>query len=167
MVLYVASSLDGYIAGPKGEIDWLFHDQDYGYNEFFATIDTVVMGRKTWELSRSFGPWPYGKAKSYVFSRTMYGESDERSIFVHEEIGPFIRQLKNQPGRDIWLVGGGQITLEVLKEDLVDEFVISIHPILLGGGIPMFPPGFPRIKLKFAGSQDYGSGLCQLTYERA
>jgi dihydrofolate reductase len=165
LILFVATSLDGYIAGPNEEIDWLFTDQDYGYREFYARIDTVLMGRKTYDLALSFGDYPYPGAAAYVFSRAPR-QPDGHAQFVAGEVGAFVEQLKRQPGRDIWLVGGGQIVRECLVADAVDEFVISVHPILLGAGIPLFPAGFPKRSLALQHVQRFESGLVQTVYAR-
>jgi dihydrofolate reductase len=166
LILFIASSLDGYIAGQDGEIDWLFHDHDYGYAAFYAGIDTVIMGRKTYELSLSFGEYPYPGASAYVFSRTPRSP-DAHARFVAGDVAGFVRGLKAKRGRDIWLVGGGEIVRECLGADLIDEFVVSIHPVVLGAGVPLFPPGTPRRALLLRSVERYGSGLVQLSYARA
>ncbi len=167
VVLFIASSLDGFIARPDGGIDWLFSDADYGYAAFFDSIDTVVMGRKTYELSLSFGP-PYvyqGKA-SYVFSRTKAGTKDENAEFIAGSPKDFMRPLRAQAGKDIWLVGGAELVRDFLAEDLIDEFIVSIHPVILGAGIPLFPVQGRELSLRFKNSISFGSGLVQLHYER-
>jgi dihydrofolate reductase len=167
VVLFIATSLDGFIARPDGGIDWLFSDADYGYAAFFDSIDTVVMGRKTYELSLSFGP-PYvyeGKA-SYVFSRTNAGTKDEHAEFIAGSSKDFIHSLRARAGKDIWLVGGAELVRDFLAEDLIDEFVISIHPIVLGAGMPLFPADARELSLTLKNSIAFESGLVQLHYER-
>jgi len=166
LILFIATSLDGYIAGPKGEIDWLFTDQDYGYSEFYATIDTVVMGRKTYDVSLSFGENPYPGTQAFVFSRTRDGERDDHAAFVSGDIPSFVRTLKVQPGRNIWLAGGGEIIRPLLQDDLIDEFRIFVHPIVLGSGVPLFPAPLLMKKLNFKECHAFGTGLVRLTYER-
>jgi dihydrofolate reductase len=166
LILFIAASLDGYIAGPNGEIDWLFTDQDYGYSEFYATIDTVVMGRKTYDVSLSFGEYPYPGTQTFVFSRTRDGERDDHATFVSGDISRFVRTLKFQPGRNIWLVGGGEIIRPLLQDDLVDEFRIFVHPIVLGAGVPLFPAPLSMKKLNFKECHAFGTGLVRLTYTR-
>jgi dihydrofolate reductase len=165
LILFIAASLDGYIAGPNGEIDWLLHDHDYGYTAFYAGIDTVIMGRKTYELALRFGEYPYPGTSAYVFSRAPRAP-DAHARFVGGDVAGFVGELKSEPGRDIWLVGGGEIVRECLGADLIDEFVVSIHPLVLGAGVPLFPPGVPRRALRLAGVARYPSGLVQLTYAR-
>lgn len=166
LILFIASSLDGYIAGPDGAMDWLFHDQDYGYTAFYAGIDTVIMGRKTDELSLSFGEHPYPGTSAYVFSRTPR-EPDAHARFVAGDVTGFVRGLKAERGRSIWLVGGGELVCECLAADLIDEFVGSVHPVVLGAGVPLFPTGCPRRELSLRSVERYSSGLVQLTYARA
>jgi dihydrofolate reductase len=124
------------------------------------------MGRKTYDLSLSFGEYPYPGAAAYVFSRTPR-PPDGHAQFVAGDVGAFVERLKRQPGRDIWLVGGGEIVRECLVADTIDEFVISVHPILLGAGLALFPPGFPRRPLRLCSAQHFDSGLVQTAYARA
>ena len=166
VILFIASSLDGYIAGPKGEIDWLFSDQDYGYAEFFAGVDTVVMGRLTYEVSLSFGEYPYPRREGFVFSRTKSGTRDANVSFVGEEPGPFVRKLKKRAGKKIWLVGGAGIIQSCMSHDVIDEYVISIHPVILGSSIPLFRGSMPTTPLKLQNTRTFETGLAQLTYVR-
>ena len=163
---YVASSLDGYIARTDGSIGWLFHDADYGYAAFYSTVDTVVMGRTTYELSLSFGPYPFSGKKAYVYSKTRTGTRDEHAEFLAGDVRTFVAGLRAQPGRDIWLVGGAQLAREFLAADLIDEYIVSIHPVLLGSGIPLFPVNARETVLRFEGVRTFPSGLVQLRYER-
>ncbi|HEV8645389.1 MAG TPA: dihydrofolate reductase family protein [Burkholderiales bacterium] len=166
LILFIATSLDGYIAGPNGEIDWLFTDQDYGYSEFYASIDTVVMGRKTYDVSLSFAEYPYPGRQALVFSRTRHGERDDHATFVSGDISRFVRTLKFQPGRNIWLVGGGEIIRPLLQDDLIDESRIFVHPIVLGAGVPLFPAPLSMKRLNFRDCHAFDTGLVRLTYER-
>lgn len=161
VILFIACSLDGYIAGPNHEIDWLFTDHDYGYTPFFSGVDTVVMGRKTWMVSRSFSAWPFGDTAVYVFSHSMSVVAEDHITIVKEEPSTLINRLRELPGENIWLVGGGDLIRQFLQADLIDEFVISIHPILLGGGVPLFPAGFPPTRLSTVNSRAFRSGLIQ------
>jgi dihydrofolate reductase len=165
LVLYIATSLDGYIARPSGEIDWLFDDQDYGYKAFIAGIDTVLMGRKTYETALSFGDYPYKGMRGFVFSRTAR-IPDDRVSFASGDPAELIRELKNAPGKKLWLVGGGEIISECVRHDLVDEYRIFVHPLLLGAGIPLFKKGLPARRLKFVRTGSFSSGLVELSYRR-
>ena len=166
VILYVASSVDGYIAGPKGEVEWLFHDQDYGYAAFIADVGAVLMGRITYEEVLRLGDYPFSDMESYVFSRTRAGEQDANVRFLAGDIPNLVAELKEGLDKNIWLVGGGQLTREFLRHDLIDEFVLSVHPTILGEGIPLFPPPTPMRGLTFIGCQAFDSGLVQLTYRR-
>jgi dihydrofolate reductase len=163
LVLFIASSLDGYIATSSGDVDWLFTDQDYGYTDFFAQVDTVIMGRRTYEQVLSFGEFFYAGTQGFVFSKTRDG-SDENVKFISSDLPAFIEQLKSGTGKDIWLVGGSEIIQVCLQHDLIDKFIISIHPIILGEGIPLFRSHFPSKKLRFQDSQAFDTGLLQITY---
>ena len=163
VVLFIATSLDGYIAGPKGEIDWLFHDADYGYTAFFDSVHALVMGRKTYELSLTFGEWPYGDKPAYVFTRQTPPD-DSRVRFVAGDAAGLIAGLRARGSKNIWLVGGAALVSTFLQQGLIDEFVISIHPQLLGAGIPLFEPGVPRLGLRLMGVTPFASGLVQLRY---
>lgn len=162
--LFIASSLDGHIARPDGGIDWLFSDADYGYAAFYDSIDTVVMGRKTWDLSQSFGEYPYPGKAAVVFSRRRAGQRDSHARFVGDEIGPFMRALRAQPGKDIWLVGGGELVREFLAAELIDDFIVSIHPRVLGAGLPLFPAPCRETRLRHVKTIPFESGLVQLHY---
>lgn len=165
LVCYIATTLDGYIAGPNGEIDWLFTDQDYGYKEFYAGIDTVVMGRKTYDLCLSFGEYPYPNIPNYVWSRTPRDENGD-ATFLSGDAAGWLGDLKLKAGKAIWLVGGSALVGEATARNLLDELIISVHPIVLGDGVPLFPRGLPRQKFQFIQAQSFSSGLVQLTYRR-
>lgn len=164
VILFIATSLDGFIAGKSGEVDWLFTDQDYGYTEFLKTIGVVIMGRKTYDQVLTLGEYPYKRLEGYVFSRSRAGAKDENVTFVSGDIGSFVRSLKSKPVKDIWLVGGSEVIQTFLEQDLIDEFVISIHPIILGNGIPLFRTPFPARKLRLKDCKTYETGLVQASY---
>jgi dihydrofolate reductase len=161
--LFIASSLDGYIARADHSIDWLFMDGDYGYAAFYESIDVIVMGRKTYALVEKMGSYPYGGKKTFVLSKSRDGEEDENVVFTKDPI----RKLIAQAEKGVWLVGGGEIIREFLQEDLIDEFIVSVHPILLGRGISLFPPNDREIGLELASSTVFKNGLVQLCYVRA
>lgn len=164
LVLFIASSLDGYIARSSGDVDWLFTDQDYGYEDFFANIDTVLMGRKTYEQIQLFGEYPYKGTQGFVFSRSRGGERNEDIEFVSSGLTSFVEKLKSRTGKNIWLVGGADIIQSCLQQDLIDEFIISIHPIILGEGIRLFRPPLAIKNLSFLRCETFNTGLVQLTY---
>jgi len=169
--LYIACSLDGFIARENGSIDWLTAyenspETDYGYSEFYSSIGTVLMGRKTYEQVLGFGVWPYGEKKTYVFTRQKEPLSREKNVeFVSGDAGKFARRLKENTDEDIWLVGGSQLIKEFLKEDLVQDLIIFIVPLILGSGIPLFDRIGKEVKLRMIDTERYESGLIMLEYE--
>jgi dihydrofolate reductase len=165
VVLFIASSLDGYIARPSGDIDWLFTDQDYGYSEFFASVDTVLLGRKTYEQVLTFGEYPYQGVKSYVFTKNPLFQAEKNVELVTEDTKKFVDNLRQADGKNIWLVGGSQLTYDFMNNNLVDELIVSIHPIVLGEGIPLFANQTTTQSLNLTKCQTYSSGLVQLSYD--
>lgn len=170
IILYIAESLDGFIAKEDGDISWLSivdrHDEDYGYNDFINTVDTVIMGRKTYEKLLSFGiEFPYNDKKCFVLSKTMKG--NEHNIeFYNGDISELIERLKEEEGKNIFIDGGSEIIRTFRNKNLIDEYVISIIPVLLGKGIPLFKDADTENRLKLTDSKIFHSGLVQLKYER-
>ena len=165
VMLFIASSLDGYIAGTDGDISWLLSDQDYGYRDFLERIDTVVMGRKTYDQLLGMGDYPYRGMDCYVFSRSAMG-GDENAEFVNGPVDEFVQGRLANEGKDIWLVGGSELINHFMMADLVDELVISVHPIVLGQGIPLFKAGTPTCMLRLVEARSFSSGLVQSRYVR-
>src|ERR1700736_5167809 len=145
VVLGLGVSLDGYIARPDGAVDFLFMPKDYSMAPFFATVDTAIMGRKTLDagLKMSGGSLPRFNMLMYVFSKSKPPGERDGVIFVTEPPATFLRKLRKRPGKDIWLMGGGELARAFLKADLVDRLYLGVVPVLLGKGIPLFPSGFP------------------------
>lgn len=166
VVLYIATSLDGYIARKDGSVDWLpgLDDEDYGYSSFLATVDTVVMGRVTYEQLLDFGDYPYKGKKGYVFSSERRGRGPHVE-FVNSPPKKFTEGLRDEKGQDIWLVGGAELVDSFLSADLIDQFIISVAPMILGEGIPLFFPDGRERKLRLVGSKSFPSGLVQSVYE--
>lgn len=163
IILNLAVSLDGFIAGPNGEYDWCLTDADYGLTPFIGSVDATLMGRKTYEVVLQFGA-PYPTLTNYVFSRTINNSEFNNVVFVDEDIPSFVKNLKEKPGKDIWLYGGGEIIDQLMAHNDVDELILSIHPILLGNGIPLFKKHNHRTHFKLKDAIKYESGLVQLIY---
>lgn len=165
LILQLAVSLDGYIEGPNGEYDWCFTDQDYGMSAFFKRIDSVFMGRKSYELVLSVADveMPHPKLTEYVFSTTL-NEVRPGSILIKENIEEEVKRIKKEPGKDIWLFGGASLTSSLLNLGLVDEISLAVHPIILGAGKPLFIDINKRIELNLIDHKTYSSGLVSLTY---
>jgi dihydrofolate reductase len=162
----VAASLDGYIAGPSGEYDWIPDDPTVDFAAIFARVDTVLLGRRTYELVRDNpGPaWP-PETRVYVFSRTLRPEDNPGVTIVGDDAAKIVAELRDEPGTgDIWLFGGGVLFGSLLAAGLVDRVEVTVVPMLLGGGVPLLPAGTPRTALTLAGSHVYPSGMVSLQY---
>jgi len=169
VVFFIATSLDGYIAGDKGDIDWLFtdHDTDYGYNEFYSSVDAIIMGRKSYETLLAFDEFPYKDKQCYVFSKTLaYSGIKNVEVINNSDPELFIKGLLETPGKDIWLLGGGNLAAAFLKNSLVDRIIISIHPILIGGGVPLFERCNVATEWNLKEVESFDSGLVQITYDK-
>ena len=161
--LYIAASLDGYIAGPNGEIDWLegAGELDYGYGEFYESIDTTLMGRATYQVTLSVPEFPYPDKTNYVLTRSAPPPDTGHVRFVSGDIAGFARSLKDQAGESIWLVGGGQVNTIMLNAGLIDEIILTSFPVVLGDGIPLFAPGASRAGFETVGCEAFETGLVQ------
>ncbi len=162
IILYIASSLDGYIARENGDVDWLPINTDSGYDNFYKSIDTVIMGKKTYDQILTFGDYPYKGKKSYVFTRNDSLTMDENVEFA-SNVEEFSRNLVSSKG-NIWLVGGSELFSAFLEHKLVDEIILSIIPTVLGKGIPLFQNINQEANLKLIKTTEY-SGFVELTYK--
>lgn len=163
----VASSLDGFIAGPNGEHDWIIMDPGFDFRAFFDSIDTVLVGRNTYEAAKAKGPargMP-GK-KSIVYSTTLKPEQ-HGDLVIHADAKASVAELKAQQGKDIWIMGGSGLFRSLLEARLIDSIEIALVPVLLGAGVPLMPGPFADFKLKLTASRKFDSGLVMLTYEPA
>ena len=171
LILGVAVSLDGFIEGPNGEYDWCLHDQDYGLSDFFKRIDSLFIGRKTYEMAQAMGeaaPSGFPKFKEYIFSTTLAKVKDG-AVLIKDNIKAEVEKIKNDSstgseGKNIWLFGGAGLTTSLLNLGLVDEISLAVHPIILGGGKPLFSNIKDRVHLKLADIKNFSSGLVSLTY---
>jgi len=167
VVLGLGISLDGYIARPDGSVDFLFMPKDYSMGPFFKTIDTAVLGRKTHDDGLKMGGTFGGGIKYFVFSRTLPPGERNGITFTNESPGAVISAIRKQPGKHIWLMGGGELIRDFLKEDLVDELYLGVVPVLIGEGIPLFPSGFPQREFDLIENKSYSQGMIALKYKRA
>jgi len=170
LFLYIAMSLDGYIARPDGDISFLSRvekqGEDYGYSKFIESVDTIVLGRKTYDKILSMGiEWPYGQREVYVLTRTSKPDSGQLR-FYSGNLGDLIAQIKSQSGKNIYCDGGAETIYQLLQEDLIDELIVSIIPVLLGEGISLFKQGFSEKELQFKSAESFEKGLVQLHYVR-
>jgi dihydrofolate reductase len=170
--LFIATSLDGYIAKPNDDLSFLKlvekEGEDYGYTEFTNTIDTLIIGRKTYDyVLKEIGASHYdnGQRDVYVITRNERPQVG-RTSFYTGNLAKLVERLKSEEGKNIYCDGGAEVINELLKHDLVDEFIISIIPVLLGEGIRLFKDGRPEQTLEFITVKTFETGLTQLHYKR-
>ncbi len=167
IVVYIATSADGYIARPDGDVGWLDRPRpkdNYGMGAFYKSVDTVLMGRKTYDFALKFGQESYPGKKNYIFSRTSRKSRSTNVQFVSEEIGEFAARLRSSKGKDIWLVGGGELIAAFLDVGQIDEFIIHVIPVFIGEGIPLIQPRQRSIPLKLLSAKPYADGVVRLHY---
>jgi len=167
IILGLAISLDGFIEGPNGEFDWCFTDQDYGMSEFFTHIDSLFIGRKTYELMQAMGENAspgFPKMKEFIFSNSLK-EVKPGAILVNSDAAEAARKIRQEPGKDIWLFGGASLTAYFLEHGLIDHLWLSVHPILLGTGKRLFPESEHRTRLQLIEAKTYNTGLVSLKYD--
>jgi len=162
ILVYIASSLDGYIAREDGSIDWLPESSESSYDSFYKSVDTVIMGKTTYDQVLTFGKYPYKDKKSFVFTRTSKN-NDDNVEFV-SDIEKFVKDGFPDAGENIWLVGGSKIIASFLKLGVVDEIITTIIPVLLGKGITLFQNIEDETKLELVKTERYGQ-LADLHYK--
>jgi dihydrofolate reductase len=161
----VAASLDGYIAGPNGEIDWIVQDPDVDFEERFAQFDTFLVGRRTYEVMLGVGRGTIPGKRLVVFSRTLRQEDHSDVTIVSEEPGRRVAELRAESAADIWLFGGGDLFASLLELGVVDSVEVAVVPVLLGGGIPLMPVRARRTELRLTGHRLYPkTGIMSLEY---
>ena len=171
VILYIATSLDGYIAKTNDDLSFLSiveqEGQDYGYADFVKTVDVVIVGRKTYDKVISMGfDFPHADKEAYIVTRTPRPNIGSVK-FYSGNLKSLIDRLKSENGKNIFCDGGAEIVNELLKGDLIDEFIISVIPILVGNGTKLFKDGRPEQKLELVSVKSFDTGLTQLHYKRA
>lgn len=163
IVLNLCTSLDNYIEGENGEIDWCFMDQDYEMTPFLDKIDTIFFGRKSYEQLVQAIPNAFPDKKKIVFSKTLQQTTDNTLIIKDVNVDN-ITIILNQSGKDIWLFGGANLITTFLNLNIIDELIISVHPLILGKGKPLFIDINNRKELKLTDTKTFSTGLVQLYY---
>ena len=166
IILFIATSLDGYIAAKDGSVDWLFTDQDYGTNAFMNSVDTILMGRKTYQKAINFGFGIFADKKIYVFTKSKKFKSSAGIEMINEDAVSFIRKLISKKGKNIWLMGGGELVSSLQKKNLINEYSLFVHPIILGEGIPLFSELSKISTLKLKSYKKFSSGLVRIDYSK-
>jgi dihydrofolate reductase len=163
----VATSLDGYIAGPGGEFDWIIMDPEIDFRQLMEQFDTILIGRRSFRPATAsaevHGMFP--DMKTFVVSRTLHQRDYPDVTIISQNVAETVGDLRRQPGKDIWLFGGGSLFRSLAQMGLVDTVEMAVMPILLGGGIPLYPPTAARVPLKLTGHRLYASsGIISLEY---
>jgi len=177
IIVYIAASADGYIARPDGDVEWLNRRPrkfDYGMRELYRTIDTILLGRKTYDFALDYqkkmgrkGAIFDSKLANYVFSRKPPKIVAPGVEFVTEPVKAFARRLRTEPGKHIWMMGGGELIASFLDAEEIDEFDIHVIPLFIGEGIPLIAPRHRDITLHLRATQKYPDGVVRLRYEIA
>lgn len=170
--LYIAASIDGYIADIEGGLDWLSEypitsELNYGYDEFFDSVDTVILGGRTYrDILNMDVIYPYKDKISYIITRNKTNNPKENIHFISENITETVSELKKQEGKAIWLVGGGEIIAMLLDNDLIDEMIITTIPMILGSGIPLFPNTSKESAWQLQNTHSYCNNVLQVEYHK-
>ena len=164
VILYIASSLDGFVARKNGDIDWLPESGKSGYAGFYQTVNTVIMGRTTYEQVLTFGEYPYKNKKSYIFTRKTAASTKNENVEFVSDIDTFVADILCKSKENTWLVGGSQIISSFANRGLIDELVILVIPVILGEGIPLFYDIHKEFKLKLIKNTSYDR-LVELHYQ--
>lgn len=170
VILYIAASIDGYIADKEGGVEWmqLFSagGQDYGYTEFYQSVGALVFGRDAYEQVLTFGPWPYQGKRTYVLTNLPLTPPKGADVIpVNGDLNSLIARARTETDGVIWLMGGAGGAADFLKAGLVDKIILSIVPVLLGDGIPLFLPGGASVAMTLEEVKRFKTGVVQLTYQ--
>lgn len=167
IVVFIATSADGYIARPDGDVSWLDRGggpENYGTLEFMAGIDTILWGRRTYEKALELGGAFDENTRHYVFSRDPPGDAPAAVEFVDEPVEEFCARLRAARGKDVWMMGGGELIASFLDADQIDELILYVMPVLIGEGVPLIAPRRGDVPLRLLSSRAYENGVVRLHY---
>ena len=168
-IVFIATSLDGYIARSDGSIDWLpspeADEEDYGYSKFYDSIDALVMGSATYKQVLGFGDWPYPGKLSYILTSRNLSTTRTDILFVKGGMEEVLKYIKKKSYKRVWLMGGGNLISSFINRGLVDEYIIAIIPTILGSGISLYQ-SVTELKLDLISANSYSSGVVELHYKR-
>lgn len=166
IVYYVASSLDGFIADSAGGVDWLpaGEPNDYGYAEFYAGVEALVMGRRTYDQVLGFGEWPYPGKPAYVFTHSPPSDGPPETSFVRANVPDVAREIAERHSGTVWLVGGADLADQFRQAGLIDEYLIFLIPTILGQGVPLFGGSGSPTALELESAQSHADGVVALRY---
>ncbi|MEL7005334.1 MAG: dihydrofolate reductase family protein [Bacteroidota bacterium] len=172
VILYIAASLDNFIAREDGAVDWLEdipnpQKSDFGYGDFYSSINTTSMGNNTYKQVLEFGvPFPYIGKTNYVFTKSQIVQKHDFVTFINDDPVDFVDKLKEKEGKNIWLIGGGVINSLLLNAGLIDKMIITMFPTILGQGIPMFSNDVKEVQFNLSRCETLYNGLIQLTFNK-
>ena len=169
IIVSIAASADGYVARPDGDLEWLTSRPRpkgfYGMSDFMKSIDTKLLGRKTYDEGLRLGGKFEGDDRTFVFSRRPRPADAPPSVeFVNADVGQFVARLREQPGKDIWLMGGGELIAAFLDARAIDEFIVRVVPVFIGDGIPLIARRHRHVPLELLGTERFENGVVQLHY---
>lgn len=170
LILYIATTIDGCIARADGAIDWLTsideHNTDYGYADFYNSVDAVIMGSTTYEFVSSLGPWPYEDKPTFVFTRRTLQTECKNVYFVSGDPKQLVESNEFTKFNRVWLVGGSALIASFQKKNLIDEYILTILPVVLGHGLKLFASPISEQWLTMVGCQSFDGGVLQVQYQR-
>ena len=168
IIYYVAASLDGYIATEEGGVEWLEDlestGEDYGYTEFYESVDALFLGSRTYEQCLTFGDWPYPDKPSWVFTQRQITSARPDIVVTNQNPQELMTELEFQKLDRFWLVGGAELAASFRAEGLITEYIVSIIPVILGAGVPLLVAGGQRESLELIDTTSYSSGVVQVRY---
>lgn len=177
VILNLAVSLDGFIEGPNGEIDWCIMEEDMGFDAFLNSVDTLFYGRVSYDAWGNYQPQPEAPESEQKMWQAIHSKNkfvfshqhriDNQATFIDKDIADKVKEIKQQAGKDIWLYGGASLIQSFIQAGLIDAYRISVHPIVLGSGKPLFENIQQRLHLTLTGTQVFRSGVVELSYEPA